>query len=78
MCQQDNVFGAHTASTTPAEGKKADPEAGQSSAKADLIEGPLKPPGEEDAVEDNMMVSHSEGNTRTVIIGEGKEEGGTY
>ncbi|XP_023326591.1 uncharacterized protein LOC111700016 [Eurytemora carolleeae] len=36
-----------------------------------LVEGPLKPPGEEDEPEENMEITHMEGDTRTVVLDEG-------
>ena len=37
----------------------------------DLVEGPIKPPGEEDDLDPDMQVSHEQGDTRMVVVGEG-------
>lgn len=42
----------------------------------DLVEGPIKPPGEEDDLDADMEVSHEEGDTRMVVVGEGNDKDG--
>jgi len=42
----------------------------------ELVEGPLKAPGEEDEPEDNVKVTHAEGDSRTIVYGEGEEQTG--
>lgn len=58
-------------------GEKSKGEKSKVAAKGEeLVAGPLKAPGEEDEPEDNMEVTNLEGNTRTVVYGEGEEQAG--
>ena len=73
------VFGSHSVPAPASEFKvptePAKPSKPPTEIK-DFVEGPLKPPGEEDEVEteDKISVVHSEGNTRMVVHHGGEEQ----
>ena len=66
---------------TPSAAAGAPPKTVPDTSKAstdtsELVAGELRPPGEEDTVEEGVQVAHTSGNTRIVVLNQGEEEGG--
>ena len=77
------VFGSLVPAAVPAAAgtKKVSFDVTESSGEggaeaADLVEGELLPPGEEDEVPEEVEVAHSSGATRMVVLQQGDQEGG--